>query len=85
MRSGSIGNRPVRNATRPRLLPCHPDLESSGADVLSERLRIDHVTREVYVAGDCKKPFIVFQLDPAEFPDELRYLCLVFNTFQLTT
>ena len=33
----------------------------------------DHVIREVYVAGDFKKPFIIFQLDPAEFPDELLY------------
>ena len=29
--------------------------------------------REVYVAGDYKKPFIVFQLDQAEFPDEVLY------------
>ena len=41
----------------------------------------DHVTREVYVAGDCKKPFIVFQLDPAEFPDELRYFVSGFQHF----
>ena len=33
----------------------------------------DHVIREVYVAGDHKKPFIVFQLDQAEFPDEVLY------------
>lgn len=33
----------------------------------------DHVIREVYVAGDYKKPFIAFQLDSAEFPDELLY------------
>ena len=33
----------------------------------------DHVMREVYVAGDYKKPFIVFQLDQAEFPDEVLY------------
>jgi hypothetical protein len=33
----------------------------------------DHVIREVYVAGDFKKPFIIFQLDPAEFPDDLLY------------
>ena len=33
----------------------------------------DHVIREVYVAGDYKKPFIAFQLDPTEFPDEILY------------
>jgi hypothetical protein len=33
----------------------------------------DHVVREVYVAGDFKKPFIVFQLDETEFPDEVLY------------
>ena len=33
----------------------------------------DHVIREVYVAGDFRKPFIAFQLNQAEFPDELLY------------
>ena len=33
----------------------------------------DHVIREVYVAGDFKKPFIAFQLDATEFPDEVLY------------
>lgn len=33
----------------------------------------DHVTREVYVAGDFGKPFIAIQLDPTEIPDELLY------------
>ena len=33
----------------------------------------DHVIREVYVAGDFKKPFIAFQLDGTEFPDEILY------------
>ena len=33
----------------------------------------DHVTREVYVAGDYKKHFIAFQLDQTEIPDELHY------------
>jgi hypothetical protein len=33
----------------------------------------DHVIREVYVAGDFKKPFIAFQLDPTDFPDEVLY------------
>lgn len=33
----------------------------------------DHVIREIYVAGDYKKPFIAFLLDPTEWPDEVRY------------
>lgn len=33
----------------------------------------DHVIREVYVAGDFKKPFVAVQLDEAEFPDDLIY------------
>ena len=33
----------------------------------------DHVIREVYVAGDHKKSFVVFQLDQTEFPDEVLY------------
>jgi hypothetical protein len=33
----------------------------------------DHVIREVYVAGDFKKSFIVFQLDSTKFPDEIHY------------
>lgn len=33
----------------------------------------DHVIREVYVAGDHKKRFVVFQLDQSEFPDEVLY------------
>lgn len=33
----------------------------------------DHVIREIYVAGDMKKPFIAFQLDPTELPDEVLY------------
>jgi hypothetical protein len=31
------------------------------------------VIREVYLAGDFRKPFIVFQLDPTEPPDEVLY------------
>jgi hypothetical protein len=31
----------------------------------------DHVVREIYVAGDLKKPFIAFELDNSEIPDEL--------------
>jgi len=33
----------------------------------------DHVIREVYVAGDYKKPFIAFQLDHSDFPEEVLY------------
>src|SRR5262249_37421839 len=33
----------------------------------------DHVIREVYVAGDCKKPFLPFLLDVTELPDEVLY------------
>jgi hypothetical protein len=33
----------------------------------------DHVIREVYVAGDLKKPFVALQLDPTEFPDDILY------------
>ncbi|MGZ9083636.1 MAG: toll/interleukin-1 receptor domain-containing protein [Rhodoplanes sp.] len=33
----------------------------------------DHVIREIYVAGDHKKPFLLFQLDPCEFPGEVLY------------
>jgi hypothetical protein len=33
----------------------------------------DHVVREIYVAGDFKKPFLSVQLDPSDVPDELRY------------
>jgi hypothetical protein len=29
---------------------------------------------EVYVAGDFKKPLVFFQLDPADFPDDLLYI-----------
>jgi hypothetical protein len=33
----------------------------------------DHVVREVYVAGDFKKPFVAFLLDTTELPDEVVY------------
>ena len=33
----------------------------------------DHVIREIYVAGDHKKRFLVFQLDQSDFPDEVLY------------
>jgi hypothetical protein len=45
----------------------------------------DHVTREVYLAGDFKKPFIVFQLDPTEFPDELLYFVSGFPRVPIAT
>lgn len=45
----------------------------------------DHVIREVYVAGDLKKPFVVFQLDPTEFPDEVLYFVSGFPRIPVTT
>jgi TPR repeat protein len=33
----------------------------------------DQVLREVYVAGDYKKPFVVFQLDSTDLPDDFLY------------
>lgn len=45
----------------------------------------DHVIREVYLAGDYKKPFIVFQLDSTEFPDELRYFVSGFPRVPVAT
>jgi len=33
----------------------------------------DHVIREIYVAGDFKKPFVAFELDGSPIPDELLY------------
>jgi hypothetical protein len=41
----------------------------------------DHVIREVYLAGDWKKPFIVFQLDQTEFPDDIIYFVTGFPRF----
>jgi hypothetical protein len=45
----------------------------------------DHVIREVYVAGDFKKPFIAFQLDATEFPDEVLYIVSGFPRVVITT
>jgi hypothetical protein len=45
----------------------------------------DHVIREVYTAGDFKKPFILFQLDATEFPDEIRYFVSGFPRIPITT
>ena len=33
----------------------------------------DHVIREIYIAGDYRKPFVAFQLDATDFPDEVIY------------
>jgi len=33
----------------------------------------DHFIREIYVAGGFKKPFIAFQLDPTDIPDDVLY------------
>ena len=33
----------------------------------------DHVVREIYVAGDLRKPFIAFQLDQSDIPDDVLY------------
>ncbi len=43
----------------------------------------DHVVREVYVSGDHKKPFIVVQLDDAEFPDDFQYFLSGFPRIRL--
>jgi|SRR5579862_1068924 len=39
----------------------------------SDAFSSDHVIREIYVAGDHRKPFIVFQIDQSEFPDDVLY------------
>ncbi len=44
----------------------------------------DHVIREIYIAGDCKKPFLVFQLDTSEFPDEVLYFVTGFPRLSVT-
>ena len=45
----------------------------------------DHVVREIYVAGDCKKPFIAFQLDLTDFPDEILYFLSGFPRIPITS
>ena len=45
----------------------------------------DHVIREIYVAGDYKKPFIAFQLDATEFPDEVLYFLSGFPRIPIAT
>jgi hypothetical protein len=39
----------------------------------ADAFKSDHVIREVYVAGENKKPFITFLLDQTEFPDDILY------------
>ena len=48
---------------------------SNVVTLMSSRhsLASDHVVREIYVAGDFKKPFLVCQLDDCDFPDEVLY------------
>ena len=43
----------------------------------------DHVVREVYVAGDFRKPFLAFQLRSTQFPDRLD-LFRAFRAFRPT-
>jgi hypothetical protein len=45
----------------------------------------DHVIREVYVAGDYKKPFIIFELDSTEFPEEIVYFVSGFPRIPVAT
>jgi TIR domain len=44
----------------------------------------DGVIREIYVAGDLKKPFIAFQLDPTDFPDDILYFVSGFPRVPIT-
>jgi hypothetical protein len=44
----------------------------------------DHVIREIYVAGDYKKPFIAFQLDSSVLPDEILYFVSGFPRIPVT-
>ena len=45
----------------------------------------DHVIREVYVAGDYKKPFVLFELDSTEFPDDIVYFVSGFPRIPVAT
>ena len=42
------------------------------------------VVREIYLAGDLQKPFIVFQLDPTDPPDEVLYFISGFPRIPVT-
>jgi hypothetical protein len=50
-----------------------------------DAFRSDHVIREVYLAGDFKKPFIVFNLDCAGLPDEILYFVSGFPRVSVAT
>ena len=41
-------------------------------------------TRGLDRPGDCKKPFLVFQLDHSEFPDEVLYFVTGFPRLSVT-
>lgn len=45
----------------------------------------DHVIREIYVAGDHRKPFVVFQLDQSDFPDDVIYFVSGFPRVKVQT
>jgi hypothetical protein len=44
----------------------------------------DHVIREVYIAGDLKKPFIVFLLEPGDLPNDILYFVSGFPRITVT-
>lgn len=44
----------------------------------------DHVIREIYVAGDFKKPFLVFEIDKLDFPDDVLYFISGFPRVWMT-
>jgi hypothetical protein len=44
----------------------------------------DHVIREVYIAGDLKKPFIVFLLEPGDLPNDILYFVTGFPRITVT-
>ena len=45
----------------------------------------DHVIREVYIAGDLKKPFIVFLLEPGDLPNDILYFVSGFPRVAVTS
>jgi hypothetical protein len=45
----------------------------------------DNVIREINVAGECKKPFILFELDLTELPDGVLYFVSGFPRVSVTT
>ena len=44
----------------------------------------DHVIREVYIAGDLKKPFIVFLLEPGDLSNDILYFVSGFPRITVT-